>query len=128
MQDGWLSQPDPVATAAVCCNNLAPEAGTAQVRKMGKHFGPCFGDVLTHAGYKDVPISWFFAAEDMLVVPEVQQTAIETIEKSWVGTEREGRKVDVTRVDCDHFPLVLAEKIDQVTGWIEGVVAKGGQE
>lgn len=72
LKDGCLSQPDPAATAAVCCNNLAPEAGIAQVRKMGKHFGTCFGDVLTHAWYEDVPVSWFFAAADKLIVPEVQ--------------------------------------------------------
>ena len=73
-------------------------------------------------------MSWLFAAEDLIILPEVQQTAINVIEGSWVGTEREGRKVDVTRVVCDHFPLVLDEKRKQVSEWIEGAVAKGGCE
>jgi hypothetical protein len=58
----------------------------------------------------------------------VQQTAISMIEASWIGTEREGMKVDVTEVACDHFPLVLQEKREQVSSWIEGLVVKGGRE
>lgn len=123
-----MSQPDPAAVAAICFNNLTPEEGISYATKFGKHHSACFGDTLTHPGYKYLPVSWFFAAEDLIILPEVQQTAIDVIEGSWVGTEREGKKVDVTRVSCDHFPLVLDEKREQVSKWIEGAVAKGGRE
>jgi len=126
--NGWVTQSDPAATASLCFNNLTLEDGISYVAKFGKHHGACFGDVLTHAGYKDVPVSWFFAEEDLVVVPKVQQTAIDVIEGSWVGTERDGMKVDVTKVACDHFPLVLDEKREQVSVWIEGLVEKGGRE
>ncbi|CAN9106202.1 unnamed protein product [Alternaria alternata] len=119
---------DPAAVAAICFNNLTLEEGLSYVAKFGKHYSACFGDAITHPGYKDIPVSWLFAAEDLIILPEVQQTAIDVIEGSWVGTEREGRKVDVTRVVCDHFPLVLDEKRKQVSEWIEGAVAKGGCE
>ncbi|CAN9128428.1 unnamed protein product [Alternaria alternata] len=127
-ENGWMSQPDPAAVAAICFNNLTLEEGLSYVAKFGKHYSACFGDAITHPGYKDIPVSWLFAAEDLIILPEVQQTAIDVIEGSWVGTEREGRKVDVTRVVCDHFPLVLDEKRKQVSEWIEGAVAKGGCE
>ena len=119
---------DYAAVAARVCSDLSVEEGIVHVEKMGKHFGACFVDPLTHAGYKDVPVSWFFCEKDAVVVPQVQQTGIETIEKSWVGTEREGKKVDVTRVECDHFPFVLEDKREKVSAWVEGLVKKGGDE
>jgi hypothetical protein len=123
-----MTQSDHAATASLCFNNLTLEDGISYVARFGKHHGACFGDALTHAGYKDVAVSWFFATEDRIVLPKVQQTAIDVIEGSWVGTERNGTKVDVTKVNCDHFPLVLVEKRDQVSEWIQGLVTKGDGE
>lgn len=119
---------DLAAIAARVCSDLTVEAGIVEVEKMGRHFGGCFVDPLTHAGYKDVPVSWLFAEKDVVVTPQIQQTGIDVIEGSWVGTEREGKKVDVTRVKCDHFPFVLEDKREKVSAWIEGLVAKGGDD
>jgi hypothetical protein len=123
-----MTQADHAATASLCFNNLTLDDGISQVAKFGKHHSACFSEALTYTGYKYVPVSWFFAEEDLIVLPEVQQTAISMIEASWIGTEREGMKVDVTKVACDHFPLVLQEKREQVSSWIEGLVVKGGRE
>jgi hypothetical protein len=52
------------------------------------------------------------------------QAAIDTIEESWKGTEREGKKVDVTRLNCDHVPVYSGR--DELEKWMEGlIVAKG---
>lgn len=95
---------------------------------MGKHFGGCMVNPLTYAGYKDVAVSWFFAGKDLVIPPQEQQKFIDEIEKSWVGTEREGKKVDVTKLDCDHFPLVLEDKREKVIQWVEEAIEKGGRE
>lgn len=114
--------------AKLICSDIPLEAAMVEVEKMGKHFSQSFVDPITHAGYKDVPVSWFFCEKDLVVTPQAQQKGIDTIEESWVGTEREGKKVDVTRVDCDHFPLVLEDKREKVAQWIEGLVKKGEDE
>jgi hypothetical protein len=46
--------------------------------------------------------------------------AIDTIEESWLGTEREGQKVDVKRVRCDHVPVFSAK--EELIGWMEGLL------
>jgi hypothetical protein len=48
------------------------------------------------------------------------QIAINHIEESWRGTEREGEKVDVTRVKCDHSPVFSAR--DALEKWMEGLL------
>jgi hypothetical protein len=74
-QDGWLFQVDPAANAALCFNSLSPEEGIAQTAMFGRHSSTCFTDALTHAGYKNVPVSWFFCEDDMCISPEVQQVS-----------------------------------------------------
>jgi hypothetical protein len=123
-----MSQPDHSGTAEIVYNDLPLSLGAAEAAKFGKHSGVSFGDALTHAGYKDLHVSWFFCEDDLCVLPEVQQTAIDVIEESWKGTEREGKKVDVERVKCDHIPLVDEGKRRVFGRWVEGVLAKGGQE
>jgi hypothetical protein len=123
-----MSQPDPAATAEIIYNDLPPAAGTAEAAKFGKHSSVSFGNELTHAGYKDLPVSWFYCVNDLCILPEVQQTAIDVIEESWKGTEREGKKVDVKRVKCDHCPFVVTEKREVLVRWVEGALQKGGKE
>jgi hypothetical protein len=50
------------------------------------------------------------------------QTAIDDIEASWKGTEREGTKVEVTSVKCDHIPVFSAR--DELEKWMEGLFEK----
>ncbi|KAL6711733.1 hypothetical protein ACN47E_004667 [Coniothyrium glycines] len=125
-EDGWMSHTSPTETAKLCFNSLSPEEGAAKAAEFGKHSSVSFGDVLTHAGYKDLPVSWLFCEQDLCVVPEVQRRAIEVVEESWKGTEREGKTVDVTRVPSDHVPMYSARA--ETEQWIESVVVKGGRE
>jgi two-component SAPR family response regulator len=80
---------------------------------------------LTHAGYADVAVSWFFCTLDYCITPTMQERAIQTIEESWKAAGREG-KVDVTRVECDHVPVYSAN--EELVKWVEGLVEKGGRE
>ncbi|KAH8728951.1 Alpha/Beta hydrolase protein [Phaeosphaeriaceae sp. PMI808] len=123
-EGGWLSQTDFSKTAALCFNSLTPEAGTAYATEnFGRHSSICFADTLTYPGYKDIPVSWFFCGDDKCVTPEIQQSAIDEIEASWKGTKREGEKVSVTRVECDHVPILSAR--DELEKWIEGLFGNG---
>lgn len=127
-QTGWMSQSDPPGTAALCFNSISPEQGAIEAAKFGKHSSASFGEPLTHAGYADVPASWFFCENDLCVVPAIQQAGIEAIEESWKGTEREGKKVDVTKYWCDHVPVIEGGARNAVQGWFESVLVKGGKE
>jgi hypothetical protein len=101
-----MSQPDCAATVEIVYNDLSPETGAVQAAKFRKHSSVSFGGALTHADYKDLPASWFFCENDQCIFPEVQQTAVNVIEESSAGTEREGKKVGVTKVKCYHCPFV----------------------
>ncbi|KAI8931284.1 hypothetical protein NX059_011628 [Plenodomus lindquistii] len=122
-EDGWMSNNDPVASAALVFNSLPPAEGAVEAAKFGKHSSTCFGDNLMHAGYMDLPVSWLFCEDDKCVTPEVQQSGIAAIEESWKGTEREGRSVEVTRLDVDHVPFLT--KGDEVRAWVIECVRKG---
>jgi hypothetical protein len=125
----------------LCLNSLPEEEGIALAKKLTKHSSVSFGNELTYAGYKDVPVSWFFCEDDKCITPEVQQvrpmyfqihindrvltwmqTAIDDIEASWKGTEREGTKVEVTSVKCDHIPVFSAR--DELEKWMETLFEK----
>lgn len=125
-EDGWMRHSDPSATAAMCFSDLPVEEGTKLASQFGRHSSVSFGDALTHNGYKDLPVSWLFCENDRCVTPQVQQTAIEAIEESWKGTDREGRKVDVKRLTCDHIPIYSSR--DETEKWMESIIIKGGQE
>ncbi|KAH7382601.1 Alpha/beta hydrolase fold-1 [Phaeosphaeria sp. MPI-PUGE-AT-0046c] len=120
-EDGWLLQTDFVATAAMCFNSLSDAEGLEHAKNFERHSSLSFMDALSYAGYKDVPVSWFFCEDDKCVVPEVQQVSIDTIEESWKGTEREGNKVDVKRVKCDHVPVFSAK--EELIAWMEELLA-----
>lgn len=119
--DGWLVHVDPAASVAACFNSLPVEQGMREFeRALGTHSSGAFAATLGYPGYKDVPASWFLCEDDKCVMPEVQEMAIREIEDSWRGTEREGMKVEVTRVKCDHFPTISAQ--EELRGWVEGLV------
>lgn len=118
-EDGWLFQSDPAATSAVCLNTTPPAQAGIVIKALGQHSSAAFASALSYAGYAHVPASWFLCEEDRCVVPAVQEAAIADIEASWSGTEREGTKVDIKRVACDHFPTVSAQ--DELRAWVGGL-------
>jgi hypothetical protein len=115
-QDGWLYQGNPEGSAAIVFNDIPREEGIAWVKKMPQHSSISFGNELTYAGYKDVPASFLFCENDKCVPPEVQQKSIDNIE------EASGNKVDVTRINTDHCPMVSAP--DKVVDWFVDLAEK----
>ena len=107
---------DPAATAEMICQDLPPEEGAAVVSGFAKHSAQSFGNELTHAGYKDVPVSYLLCEEDMAGPPEFQREMIAMIE------EASGRKVDVTTIKAGHCPNLTAEK--ETIGWVLNVAQK----
>ncbi|KAF2787983.1 alpha/beta-hydrolase [Melanomma pulvis-pyrius CBS 109.77] len=114
--DGWLYQAQPEVTAAIVFNDLSVEDGIAWVKKFPQHSAVSFGDELAYAGYRDVPVSYLFCENDKCVPPEVQQKGIETIE------EASGEKVDVTRINSGHCPMISAP--DKVVEWFVRLAEK----
>ena len=103
---------DPIsATAAIVFNDLpTKEEGEAWVAKFPRHSAVSFAGELTHAGYKDIPVSWLLCEEDLCIIPKKQRASIELIE--WVS----GKKVDVTAVKNGHCPQESAPQ--KVLDWI----------
>lgn len=98
-----MSMEDPAATAGMICQKLPAQEGEAVVREFAKHSARSFGDQLTHAGYKDIPVSYLLCEEDLAGPPDFQREMIAMIE------ETSGRKVDVTSIKADHCPNLSAE-------------------
>ncbi|KIV87264.1 hypothetical protein PV11_02819 [Exophiala sideris] len=115
-ENGWMLMEDPAATAEMICQKLPPQEGGAFVRDFAKHSAQSFGNELTYAGYKDIPVSYLFCEEDKAGPPDFQRDMIAMIE------EASGRKVDVTSVKGDHCPHLSAEK--ETVDWALNVLKK----
>ena len=111
-----MLQDDHAASAAIAFSDLPPEEGAAWVAKFPQHSAISFGNELTHAGYKDIPVSYLLCERDKCITPDVQKAGVEMIEKE------SGRKVDVTTIQGDHCPMV--QHPDEVADWILKVAAK----
>jgi hypothetical protein len=97
-QGEWMSL-DADGHADHTFNDLPHDQGVYWTKQMSEHSAPSFQTKLTYAGYKDVPVSWLFCEDDIVVPPEMQQKFIDLIE------EESGRKVDVHRLKAGHSPF-----------------------
>jgi hypothetical protein len=106
-------------SAALAFSDLSKEEAEAWACMFAHHSAVSFTGELTHAGYKDIPCSWLFCENDLVIPAKYQRAAIEMIEKV------SGRKVDVTNIKGDHCPSVrlTAEVID----WIMDVAGKSSK-
>ena len=107
---------DPAGTARMVCQKLPAEEGEAVIQGFAKHSAQSFGNELTHAGYKDIPVSYLLCEEDMAGPPAFQREMIAMIE------EVSGQKVDVTNIQADHCANLSAEK--ETIEWVIGVAKK----
>ncbi|KAI1144483.1 alpha/beta-hydrolase [Hypoxylon sp. FL0543] len=114
---GWLYIADIPAAGLVTISDLPDKAEReAWVEKFQTQSSVSFSNELTHAGYKDVPVSYLFCEDDLCVTPQVQKEAIETIERE------SRRKVDVTSIKAGHCPSVTVP--EKVVEWIVHTAAK----
>jgi pimeloyl-ACP methyl ester carboxylesterase len=102
---------DPIARSAqICFSDIDQQDGEAWVRRFPRHSAVSFGDELTYAGYKDVPVAYLLCEDDLCIPAKNQRDGIEVIEKV------SGRKVDVTSIKSGHTPM--ASVPEKVVAWI----------
>jgi hypothetical protein len=107
---------DPIASAPICFSDLPVEEGVAWMKKFPRHSAVSFGSELTHAGYKDIPVSWLLCEEDLCVPEKNQRETIGLIERV------SGKEVDVTSIKTGHCPPASAPQ--KVVDWILEVAGK----
>ncbi|KAH0848250.1 hypothetical protein AYO21_05376 [Fonsecaea monophora] len=115
-ENGWMYHDPAEASAAIVFSDLPLEEGAAWIRKFPRHSALSFVGELTHAGYKDIPVSYLLCEKDLCIPANVQREGIDRIEKE------SGRKVDVTSIKADHCPM--AGQPEVVVDWILSVAEK----
>ncbi|MCJ1414016.1 hypothetical protein MMC32_000341 [Xylographa parallela] len=114
---GWMYHDSLISrSAALSFSDLPQAEGEAWVKKFVRHSAVSFTNELSHAGYKDVPVSWLLCEDDMCIPPKTQKEAIEMIERE------SGEKVDVTSIKAGHCPSI--SKPQEVIHWFSDVARK----
>lgn len=109
--DGWMESKNLNTTRENVASSMKREDAEPWFENWPRHSARSFADPLTHAGYKDVPVSYLLCeADHTLSAEKVQKTGIELIERV------SGNKVDVTRAQLDHAPSVSAPQV--LVDWI----------
>ena len=82
---------------------------------MPEHSTVSFSGELTHAGYKDIPVSYLMCEADIVVAPKLQQSMIDMM----IGEA--GVEVDVHTIQSGHCPNVSMPKtVGQIIAKIAG--------
>ncbi|KAK3709515.1 hypothetical protein LTR37_010888 [Vermiconidia calcicola] len=115
-ESGWMTHSDLPNSARICFSDLPQAEGEAWMQKFTRHSALSFPSELTHAGYKDIPVSYLICTEDLCIPVEVQREEVAMMERE------SGRKVDVTEIKADHIPI--AGKPEMVVAWILDVLSK----
>ncbi|KAI1213257.1 alpha/beta-hydrolase [Annulohypoxylon truncatum] len=114
---GWLYIKNIPAAASVVLSDYSDKAEREALIEMFQvHSSTSFTNELTHAGYKDVPVSYLLCQGDLCILPQTQKGGIEIIEKE------SGNKVDVTSIKAGHCPNITA--LEEVVDWIERAAEK----
>jgi hypothetical protein len=102
--------------AAIVFSDLPKEEGEAWIKRFTCHSAVSFAGELTHAGYKDIPVSYLLCEEDVCIPVRIQREEVELIEKV------SGKKVDITSINTGHCPNASA--LEKVIDWILDVARK----
>jgi len=111
-----MHQVDHELSARYSFSDLPLEQALAWNNQFALHSAVSFTNPLTHAGYKDVPVSYLVCEEDIVITSEIQRREIEMIENET------GTKVDVTSIKAGHCPTTSVN--DQVVDWLLKVAQK----
>ncbi|KAJ7231263.1 Alpha/Beta hydrolase protein [Mycena haematopus] len=114
--EGEYMAMDPAGCAPVVFSDLSPEEALSWAAQMPNHSAISFGQKLTYAAYKDIPVSYLFCEADKCVLPKVQTQIIAAME-----SEMGGRTVDRHSVNADHAinvsqPKTMATVIRRALG------------
>jgi pimeloyl-ACP methyl ester carboxylesterase len=94
-------------------NDVPWEQALEMAKGHSDHSARSFRDKLTYAAYLDIPSSWVFCEQDVLLPPAFQRETIDLIE------QRSGKKVRVFGIDAGHCvtstrPKELAALIQKI--------------
>ena len=115
-----MSHWKPEATGAIIMQTQPLEVAASWVRKFPRHSAVSFTNNVTHAGYKDIPVSYLFCEIDQCIPANVQQEGIDMIQAV------SGNKVHVTRIKADHCPSFTA--MQEPADWIVDIAEKVQQK
>ncbi|KAL1861008.1 hypothetical protein Plec18170_001523 [Paecilomyces lecythidis] len=108
--DGWLHQAGTSAAVSYVFNDLPKDEAEKWAKMSTRHSGSTFPATLSHAGFKDVPVSYLLCTKDLAQEPDLQRASLAMMEKQIGG------KVDVTEIDAGHAPNASRPK--EVADWI----------
>ncbi|PYI07322.1 alpha/beta-hydrolase [Aspergillus sclerotiicarbonarius CBS 121057] len=114
--DGWLHHSDISLSAALGFSDLPREEGEMWARKLTRHSASAFPSELTHAGYRDIPVSWLLSEDDLCIPATLQRASMAMVERE------SGHRIDVTSIKAGHCPFI--SKPSLVTDWVLDIVAK----
>jgi hypothetical protein len=77
---------DPAGSAAVNFSDLPSEEALSWASKFSEHAAASFGQPLTYAAYKDIPVSYLCCEEDQCITPEMQSGIIARMETEMGGS------------------------------------------
>lgn len=107
---------DPISRSAeIAVSDLPKEEGEAIIAGFPRHSAISFAGELTHAGYKDIPVSYLACENDLCIPYKNQLEGIELIEKT------SGKRVDVTSIASGHCPNISQPQ--KVINWILNVAS-----
>ncbi|OKP01369.1 hypothetical protein PENSUB_7359 [Penicillium subrubescens] len=115
LDDGWLHQTDISTAVSYVFNDLPKKQAEKWAKMSTRHSGSTFPASLSHAGFKDVPVSYLLCTKDLAQEPELQRASIAMM-------ERQGGKVDVTEIDAGHAPNASRPK--EVADWIISIAER----
>ncbi|KAJ7769759.1 hypothetical protein B0H14DRAFT_2967256, partial [Mycena olivaceomarginata] len=98
LEGEYLVITDPAKAAPISFSDLPPAEAVTWASKLSAHSAVSFGQKLTYAAYKDIPISYLLCEADKLVTPEQQNKIIAGLE----GEMGAGKSVDRHLVKADH--------------------------
>ncbi|KAF7328556.1 Alpha/beta-hydrolase [Mycena venus] len=97
LEDGHLSITDPVKGAPIIFSDLPLDEAVSWTTKFSTHSPVSFGQKVTYAAYKDIPISYVLCENNVLITPAQQEKIIAALEG-----EMGGETVDRHPVQCGH--------------------------
>jgi pimeloyl-ACP methyl ester carboxylesterase len=107
---------EPELAVQMYFSDMPREEALREIAGCAWHSYLSFTNPLTHAGYKDIPVSYLLCEDDKIVTPAIQKSEIETIERE------SGQKVDVTSIKASHSAHASAP--DKVINWLIDVASK----
>ncbi|KAI1825968.1 alpha/beta-hydrolase [Xylaria intraflava] len=113
--NGWMSL-DVTQSAKSSFSDMPEDQAMAWSATFVPHSIMSFTNPLTHAGYKDAPVSYLLCEEDLVIPSELQRKGIDMIERET------GKKVDVTSIKTGHCPVISAPQL--VVDWLLGLENK----